>query len=569
MSLTLSLSGLGPFSDRVEQTCRSLQEQRVAARIVERDHTVWKQDPTEIDNRLGWLDSPGTMSGELSQIDALVNAVRADGLTHALLLGMGGSSMAPEVFRRLFGVLPGFLDLSVLDSTDPVAVDNATGSLDPARTLFIAATKSGGTVETLSFTKYCYGLATAAVGQQRAGHQFVAITDPGSGLADLASELNFRHTFLNDPNIGGRYSALSFFGLLPARLAGVDIERLLAGAGDAARDLAQDGVGVRIGAIMGAAAVAGRDKLTFINSPTLAPMGVWLEQLIAESTGKQGKGILPVDGEPVATTPEAYGDDRLFLRLRLGQERCEDAAVEALIHAGHPVVDLQLDELHEVGNLMFACEVATVVAGHVLEINPFDQPDVEAAKILARSMMAAYGKQGRLPTSMPTLETEGIAVYGDTSASTLVDVARQFLDSAGVGAYLSLQAYVPGTAEVDTILTALRQHVRDGRRLATTTGYGPRFLHSTGQLHKGDAGHGLFLQITCDDEVDLDIPDEPGSTTSAVSFGTLKAAQALGDRQALLDSGRQVLRLHIGGDLATGLEKIKAAFSSATHPSAA
>ncbi|HJP33974.1 MAG TPA: glucose-6-phosphate isomerase [Candidatus Latescibacteria bacterium] len=555
MSLTLSLADLGPLQSELARTRSSLSENRIAARIVERDHTVWKPDPTEISNRLGWLDSPATLLSQLPGIETFVDAARSDGLTHALLLGMGGSSLAPEVFRRLFGVSAGYLDLAVLDSTDPVAIANATRDLDPARTLFIAATKSGGTVETLSLTKYCYGLAVAAVGREQAGQQFVAITDPGSGLADLAAELGFRHTFLNDPDIGGRYAALSCFGMVPARLCGIDVERLLTLSVEAVKDIVDDGVGLSLGAVMGAAALAGRNKLTFVTSPTLSPVGVWIEQLIAESTGKEGKGILPVDGEPL-TSPDAYGSDRLFVRMRMSGEQHEDAAVRALVDAAQPVADLQFDDVHDVGAAMFTWEVATIVASHLLLINPFDQPDVEAAKILARSMMEAYRAQGQLPEQTPVLETEGIAVYGDVEADSLAGVLRRFLADADDGAYLSLQAYVPSAAETDAALTAIRQQIRSGWRLATSAGYGPRYLHSTGQLHKGDDGAGLFLQITCDHTTDLDIPDEPGGDTSAVSFGTLIAAQALGDQQALLEGGRQVLRLHLGTDIVAGLKTI-------------
>jgi glucose-6-phosphate isomerase len=564
MTVTLSFSGLGPLSANVEMARDSLRNQRVAQRIIERDHTVWKADPTEISNRLGWMDSPTAMLAQLQGIDNVVDDLRADGVTHALLLGMGGSSLAPEVFRRLFGVAPGYLDLSVLDSTDPETVSRATGGLNPARTLFVPATKSGGTVETLSFTKYCYGLVVAAVGRQQAGRQFVAITDPGSGLTDLADHLDFRHTFLNDPNIGGRYSALSCFGIFPARLGGVDVQRLLASGGDAASDITDDGIGVRLGAAIGAAAHAGRDKLTLITSPSLAPLGVWIEQLIAESTGKEGKGILPVDGEPTGS-PDVYGDDRLFIRLRQVGEPCDGDAVDALVTAGHPVVDLQIEDIYDVGGLVFAWEVATLIASHLMRINPFDQPDVDAAKILARSMIDEYRSEGRLPSLTPALEVEGISVYGDIAANTLAGVIRQFLGSAANNAYLTLQAYLPSGASTDASLSNIRRHVRDVLHLATTTGYGPRFLHSTGQLHKGDGGQGLFLQITCESTADLSIPDEPGGPTSAVSFGTLKAAQALGDRQALLHGGRRVLRLHLGADVAVGLKTIESALRSAIH----
>ncbi len=563
MSLILSLSGSLSDSSgsrlraRLDEACERMRHERVAARIVERDHTLWKPDPTEISNRLGWLDSPATLTAQLPAIDAVVDAARADGLTHALLLGMGGSSLAPEVFRRLFGVAPGYLDLAVLDSTDPAAVRQATAQLDPARTLFVPATKSGGTVETLSFTKYCYNLAAAAVGPQQAGRQFVAITDPGSGLADLAKQLGFRHTFLNDPDIGGRYSALSAFGTVPARLGGADVGAVLAAGAAAAADIVDDGLGLRLGAVLGAAAAAGHDKLTLLPSASLAPVGVWVEQLVAESTGKEGKGILPVDGEPIGDT-SSYGADRLFVSLRLAGETVDTAH---LVEAGHPVVDVQLDDMHDVGGVMFAWEIATIVAGYMLQINPFDQPDVEAAKILARSMMEAYGKQGSLPTLEPALQADGVTVYGDVQSPDLSGALQQFFATAAAGAYVCLQAYVPASADTDATLTRLRLRLRQDLQLATTSGYGPRFLHSTGQLHKGDAGNGLFVQITCDDSQDLFIPDTAGESAAAISFGTLKAAQALGDRQALLDGGRRVLRLHLGADVAAGMRTIENALN--------
>jgi glucose-6-phosphate isomerase len=494
------------------------------------------------------------MSENLYRLEELAEAVRADGYTHALLLGMGGSSLAPEVFGRTFGVKEGYLDLAVLDSTAPGAVLAQAERLDLARTLFIVATKSGGTVETLSFFKFFYNRVADVVGANRTGEHFVAITDPGSKLTDLADRYGFRAAFLNDPNIGGRYSALSYFGLVPAALVGVDVPRLLdralaVASGCESCVAAGDNLGAWLGAILGELAKAGRDKVTFAISPAIASFGDWVEQLIAESTGKEGRGILPVVGEPLGP-PEVYGDDRLFVRLRLdgsaglttGGDETHDAGLAALEAAGHPVVRLNLHDPYDLGGQFFLWEMATAVASHRLGINPFDQPNVEAAKVLARRMVAEYTEKGALPSS--------------ESAPLTAEALNEFLVQAQPGDYITLQAYLQPTAEMDTALAALRIHLRDQFRLATTVGYGPRFLHSTGQLHKGDAGHGLFIQFTADDPRDAPIPDEAGSPDSSITFGVLKAAQALGDGQALLDAGRRVIRFHLGDNVVSGLKRL-------------
>jgi glucose-6-phosphate isomerase len=517
-------------------------------RIWAHDHTVWKPDPTEITNRLGWLHTVDAMNDIIPCLEALAEDVRAAGYTHALLLGMGGSSLAPDVFGKTCGVREGCLDLAVLDSTDPAAVLDHAGRLDLSRTLFIVATKSGSTVETLSFFKFFYNRVADALGIEEAGQHFIAITDPGSKLADLAREYDFRATFLNDPNIGGRYSALSYFGLVPAALIGVDLETLL----DRALTMAcnceacncpmdGDNNGGRLGAIMGELAKAGRDKITFVTSPQIASFGDWVEQLIAESTGKEGRGILPVVGEPLAQ-PAAYGDDRLFIHLRLDGDETHDATVATLETAGHPVVRLRLRDLYDLGGQFFLWEMATAVAGHRLGINPFDQPNVEAAKVLARKMVTQYTEEGVL--------------HRGESAPLTAQALNEFLAQVQPGDYVALQAYVQPTAETDAALVALRVRLRDRLKLATTVGYGPRFLHSTGQLHKGDAGKGLFIQFTADDPRDAPIPDEAGSPGSTMSFGVLKAAQALGDRQALLDADRRVIRFHLGSDVVGGLKQL-------------
>jgi transaldolase/glucose-6-phosphate isomerase len=542
-------ANLGPYQDAVDAALAEMKAQRIMARIWAHDHTVWKPEPIEITNRLGWLHIPEPMLEDLPRLMGLAEAVRADGYTHVLLLGMGGSSLAPEVFRRTLGVKEGYLDLAVLDSTDPGAVLAHAERLDPARTLFIVATKSGGTVETLSFFKFFYNWVAEPLGADRAGEHFIAITDAGTRLVDLAERYRFRATFLNDPNIGGRYSGLSYFGLVPAVLVGVDLETLLHRALTAACNcescncpIAGDNNGARLGAVLGELAKAGRDKMTLVTSPAFASFGDWVEQLIAESTGKEGKGILPVVGEPVGA-PDVYGDDRFFVYLRVAGDDAHDAPVQALEDAGHPVVHLHLDDLYDLGGQFFLWEMATAVAGSRLGINPFDQPNVEAAKVLARDMVAEYREKGVLP------EVE--------SAPLSAEALDRFLAQAQPGDYIALQAYVQPTAGADAALAALRVRLRDRARLATTVGYGPRFLHSTGQLHKGDGGNGLFIQFTADDPRGAPIPDEAGAPDSSITFGVLKAAQALGDRQALLDAGRRVIRFHLGDDVIGGLTQLK------------
>ena len=547
-------TSLGAYQPAVDAALAELVENRIMARIWDHDHTVWKPEPAEITNRLGWLHIAEAMVKEVPRLTSLLEAVVADGYSDVLLLGMGGSSLAPEVFARVFGGrIANLPRLAVLDSTVPGSVLAQAQRLDPARTLFVVATKSGGTAETLSFFKFFYNRTADRVGAEQAGQHFVAITDPGSKLADLAERYAFRTTFLNDVNIGGRYSVLSFFGLVPAALVGVDVETLLAQALRMAANnepcncpVDGDNNGAWLGAILGQLARAGRDKVTFVTSPSLESFGDWAEQLIAESTGKEGRGILPVVGESLAA-PDAYGDDRLFVYLRLDGEGTHDAAVQALEDAGQPVVRLRLRDVYDLGEQFFLWEMATALAGHFLDINPFDQPDVEAAKVLARQAIAAYGETGALPEDEPAV----------LKAETFDEFMAQALE----GDYIALQAYVEPTPETDAALLALRTRLRDKFGLATTVGYGPRFLHSTGQLHKGDAGNGLFVQFTADDPEDVAIPDQAGASESAMTFGVLKMAQVLGDKQALLGAGRRVIRFHLGDDVAGGLDMLTDAVS--------
>lgn len=552
---------LGPYRMAIEAALAELKSERVMARIWAHDYTVWKADPTEITNRLGWLHSHEVMAEALSKINKFVESVRADGYRQALLLGMGGSSLAPEVFRRIFDVTEGYLDLAVLDTTDPGAIAAQAEKLDLAHALFIVSTKSGGTIETLSLFKFFYNRLANTVGRQHAGQHFVAITDPGSSLAKLAETNSFRTIFLNDPNIGGRYSALSYYGLVPAALIGVELPELLNRASTTAcnsetfTDPTRGDACAWLGTVMGKLAQVGLDKLTLFTSPAIASFGVWVEQLIAESLGKEGKGILPIVGEAPAA-PDKYGSDRLFVYLRLEGDSSYDAVVQELVGAGQLVAQLNLRDPYDLGGEFFRWELATAVAGHHLGVNPFDQPNVEAAKRKAKEMVEAFKREGKLPQPKPTFVRDGIAVYARQPANDLAESLNGFLAQAKSGDYISLQAYLQPITDNDLALEKLRLKLRDRAKLAVTVGYGPRFLHSTGQLHKGDAGNGLFMQLTADDAQDLPIPDEAGEEASTLTFGTLKAAQALGDRQALLEAGRRVIRFHLGREIASGLGRL-------------
>jgi transaldolase/glucose-6-phosphate isomerase len=563
---------LGEYKQAVDAALQRMSEQRVIRRIWSHDHTVWKPEPAEISNRLGWLRIAEASKQGVDRLTGLTDELRAGGYRRAVLLGMGGSSLAPEVFAKTFGPARGYLDVSVIDSTDPGFILSFAEDLDFATTVFIVSTKSGGTVETLSFFKYFYNRTVEAVGVEKAGEHFLAITDPGSKLADLAGEYKFRDTFLNDPNIGGRYSALSYFGLVPAALLGIDLGRLLERAIEAACGCGDPDCsgGKAVGSTAGAdaadpcallGAVLGRlasgddagslgegsrrDKLTIFTSPELESFGDWVEQLIAESTGKEGRGIVPVIGEPPGE-PEVYGRDRLFVQLRLKGAENPDAGLKALEQAGHPVVRFELRDLYDLGFQFFLWEMATAVVGHLLEINPFDQPNVESAKVRAREMMSAYSETGTLPD--------------DRAEAPEGRVLEEFLSQAGPGDYVAIQAYVHPCAGTTELLQRLRTRIRARYRVATTLGYGPRFLHSTGQLHKGGRGAGLFVQFTNKPQRDAPIPDTAGQQKSAVSFGVLEMAQALGDKQALKDNQRRVIRIHLGTDVPGDLERLLAAF---------
>jgi glucose-6-phosphate isomerase len=495
----------------------TMDADQLPKRVWARDPTVWKDDPEtpEIRDRLGWLTVGEAMAQQVKRLEDFGDEVRAE-FSRVVLCGMGGSSLAPEVLWRTFGAAPAYPSLHVLDSTDPRAVRQVEQGGDPAKTLFIISSKSGTTQESDSFFRYFWERTGGR------GAQFVAITDPGTPLEKLAGARGFRRAFLNPPDIGGRYSALSFFGLVPAALIGVDLETLLHRAHRMAEACAAcvpvpENPAAWLGAILGESALAGRDKATFVLSRGIASFGLWAEQLIAESTGKEGKGILPVADEPLGP-PEVYGEDRVFVSMTLAGEA--DAGIASrlaeLERAGHPVVHLRLDDRYDVGQEFFRWEFATAVAGAVLRINPFDQPNVAESKANTKAVLAKR--------SAPS------------PAASAAELER-FLAGIKPGHYLAIMAYLPPTPENDRRLAAIRLRLRDRLRVATTLGYGPRFLHSTGQLHKGGPPEGHFLQIVDRVRDDLPIPGEP------FGFGELEAAQAEGDLVALRGRGRPAIRI--------------------------
>ena len=546
----IALDGNTEDVREVRETIASLQENDFLDRLWQKDFTLWSDEPVEIENRLGWLDSARTMQQEVSRTKAVAEALVQEGYDKAVLLGMGGSSLAPEFFARTFGVSNGYLQLEVLDSTDPAAISAVRMRLNPRKTVFIVSSKSGTTIETISLFKYFYNWLSDTVDSEKVGRHFIAITDEGSKLAEIAQQYNFRELFLNDPNIGGRYSALSLFGLVPAALLGVDVDRLLANAQKIGGPH-EASKGLWLGAIFGAMACAGRDKLTIISSSQIASFGDWAEQLIAESTGKNGEGVLPVVGEPLMA-PEQYGKDRLFVYLRLKDGTGDDEAVKRIKEAGHPVVTIHLDDDYALGQQLVIWQVATAVAGHLIGINPFNQPNVESAKRRAKEMIASLQENGSLPVNESYVKVGGIEVQDFLlPADTPAEALHNFLDGAHPNGYVAVHAYVRPTPETDSALAEFRYYLHEQTELPVTVGYGPRFLHSTGQLHKGDAGKGIFIQLVSDPLHDLPIPDEPGKSESTITFGALKVAQALGDAQALHDADRRVIRFFFGEDTST------------------
>ncbi|MCZ6732025.1 MAG: bifunctional transaldolase/phosoglucose isomerase [Gammaproteobacteria bacterium] len=560
---------VGNFKDDVEAALDDWRANGKVRRLWQGDAALWSD--TDETDWLGWLDVVDGQREHADELKHIIEDVRAQGFRHVALLGMGGSSLCPEVMRRTFGCIDGFPELSVLDSTVPAQIQALRDRLDLEKTLFIVASKSGSTTEPNAFKQYFFDQLQQTI--DNAGSHFVAITDPGSNLHKLAKQDRFRHIVHGVPSIGGRYSALSNFGLVPAAIMGVDVDAFLDSSEIMVQSCAASvppavNPGVALGLVMGTLAQAGRDKLTIVASPAIASLGAWLEQLIAESTGKEGKGIVPIDGEHVGA-PEVYGQDRAFVYLRVAQASSpeQDAAVDALEDAGHPIIRIILEETMDLGQEFFRWQVATAVAGSVLGINPFNQPDVEASKIATRRLTSAFEQSGQIPTQSALLKNDNIDVFADTRNAEVLSSAapwpslenylRVHLNRFQPGDYFAINAYVEMNEENHQTLQAIRHRVRDRKRVATTLGFGPRFLHSTGQLHKGGANNGVFLQITSDDAEDLPIPGQK------YTFGILKRFQAQGDFEVLAERKRRALRVHLGPDVHAGLSQLRELVDSA------
>jgi glucose-6-phosphate isomerase len=542
---------LGPAADRVNQAISTAKAERVAARIRSKDATLWKPDAENtkiIHNSLGWLTVAEEMLAVVDELTEFAVSIRTSGFRHVMVCGMGGSSLCPEVLAQTFGPQEGFPELLVLDSTDPDVIANFHHRIDVERCLFVVASKSGSTTEPNAFYKYWYEEVSKL--SEHPGQNFIAITDPGSPLVETASELRFRRTFLNQSDIGGRYSALSYFGMVPAALMGLDVRALLDRAKQAAA-LAEN-TALPLGALMGECANAGRDKLTLVIDPAIATLGLWIEQLIAESTGKEGKGILPVNGE-VLGSPEVYGDDRLFVSISLGAAFGETrAALEAIAAAGHPVVYRELDDIYDLGAEFFLWEFATAVAGWQIGINPFDQPNVQESKDATRELLSSFERRGQLDPRAEIAKDDWITIYGaeESPAKSVAEVLRAHLATVNPGDYIAFLNYIEETEEIDDKFQELRLQLRDSTKCAVTIGYGPRFLHSTGQLHKGGPDTGVFFQIIANAREDFAVPGEP------YTFSILKQAQALGDLGALAKRGRRVIGIDLGDQTVAGLSRL-------------
>src|SRR5579859_3318063 len=541
-------------------------------RLWDRDSSLWTG--SDESNWLGWLDIVDEQLAHLDQLQKLAKEVQSRGFEDVLLLGMGGSSLCPEVLRMTFGRIPHYPTLHVLDSTDPAQVKSFEHQIDIAKTLFIVSSKSGSTLEPNIFKQYFFERAKQSVGATKVGSHFIAVTDPGSKMQQVAESDHFLHVFFGRPSIGGRYSALSNFGMVPAAVMGLDTKKFLSRAAEMQKACGagvpvEENSGAVLGIILGSAAVAGRDKVTIITSPGISDLGAWLEQLLAESTGKIGKGIIPVDREAPGS-PDIYGADRVFVYVRLEGRTAsaQDAQVSALEKAGQPVVRITMADTYDLGAEFFRWEIATAVAGAIIGINAFNQPDVEASKIATRSLTSEYEKNGSLPAEKPVVDNNGIKLFtdeknaaelakaagGDTS---LVGYLKAHLGRIKTGDYFAVLGYIQMNVEHEQSLQLLRHAVRDSKRVATCLGFGPRFLHSTGQAYKGGPNSGVFLQITCDDSVQLPVPGQK------YTFGVVKAAQARGDFQVLAERGRRALRVHLGADVGAGLAKLAAALRRA------
>jgi glucose-6-phosphate isomerase len=541
-------------------------------RVWSRDASVWTS--ADEDRWLGWLAITDDQIAQLESLQKAAAEIKAEGFAHVLLLGMGGSSLCPEVLRLTFGRIPGYPELHILDSTDPAQIRSIEKRLDFARTLFIVSSKSGGTLEPNIFKQYFYERVKTLLGAAEAGRRFIAVTDPGSNMQRVAERDGFRKIFFGVPEIGGRYSALSAFGMVPAAIMGLDVARFLRATKEMVDACGPDvpaaeNPGVVLGTVLGVLANGARDKATIVASPGIGDLGAWLEQLLAESTGKIGKGLIPVDGEPLGA-PADYGTDRIFayLRLESAPDAAQDAAVDALERAGHPVVRIAVEEPYRLGAEFFRWEMATAVAGALIGINPFNQPDVEASKVATRRLTEEYERAGTLPQEQPFFQADGISLFANAPNAAALESAAgsdRSLDAyiaahlrrLAAGDYFALLAYIEMKEAHAESLQRMRRVVRDARHAATCVGFGPRFLHSTGQAYKGGPNSGVFLQITCDDAADLQVPGQK------YTFGIVKAAQARGDFEVLAERGRRALRVHLGADVESGLKRLQDAVQRA------
>jgi len=557
----------------VQASLKEWSDSDKVRRLWARDSSLWTgRDECQW---LGWLGITNEQLTHLPLLTSLAEETKRRGITHALVLGMGGSSLCPEVMRMTFGKKKGYPELHVLDSTDPAQIKSVEEKVNLVTTLFIVSSKSGSTLEPNIFKQYFFDRMQHSVGAREAGERFIAITDPGSALEQVAETSGFRYLYFGLPNIGGRYSALSNFGMVPAAVMGVDVAQILERAEKMVEACSSsvpvgENPGLVLGTILGVLANHGRDKVTIVASPGLAALGAWLEQLLAESTGKAGKGIIPVEGEAVGAS-EVYGADRLFVYIRLQSEPepSQDAAVEGLERARQPVVRISVADLYDLGQEFFRWEFATAVAGAIMGLNPFIQPDVEASKIATKQLMTEYERTGALPPESPILAEQGIRLYVDLAyleklesrtgkLSSLTNYLRAHLNQLAAGDYFALLAYIEMNAAHDAQLQAIRHTVRDTKHVATCLGFGPRFLHSTGQAYKGGPNSGVFLQITCEDAADLLVPGQ------RYAFGVVKAAQARGDFHVLAERGRRLLRVHLGSDVHAGLATLRAAMERAS-----
>ena len=552
---------LGPYESAFHKRILRLEQQGFVDRLWRKDASLWKKDlkvQEMIRQSLGWLHVAEKMEENLDIIARFAAEVKAMGFQHVLHMGMGGSSLAALVFGRTFPQAQEGLPLTVLDTTDPTTILNIERRIPLRHTLFIAASKSGTTAEGIVLNDYFYAKIKTIKGE-KAGENFIAITDPDTLLAKQANERGYRRTFLNFGDIGGRYSALSYFGLVPAALAGVDISELLtralrmAHACSSSVPVSQNPSAV-LGAVIGELTRRGRDKVTFLMPHSIGTLGMWLEQLLAESTGKEGTGVLPVSGESPGS-PSVYGEDRLFVRIRLREEvdRDLDHRIAALRKAGHPLVTIFMNDLLDLGQEFLRWEIATAAAGAILAINAFDQPNVQESKENTNRLLERAQKEKKLPEIRPTLSEGPLRLFGKEKRETVKECLHAFFSQARPGDYVGLQAYLPETTAIDQRLQTIRLCLRDSLHLATTLGYGPRFLHSTGQFHKGGPNRGLFLQLVADEAEVVPVPGKP------YSFGLLLQAQALGDLQALRKHRRRVVRVHLGGDVMQGLKALERA----------